>query len=111
LVVLGDRIPLENSSILGKPSYTSWIQIYDGVGSSTSNLETLGQVLYTYYFYYFLVAGFLLLLAMVGAIVLTLQSRELSGSSQGIIAKRQQVFEQLSRTSGEAVFKVDRLKS
>jgi len=38
-----------------------------------TNLEALGQLLYTYYFVYFLIAGMILLVAMVGAIVLTLQ--------------------------------------
>jgi len=61
-----------NQSEIG---YQSWINVMDGTGSSTSNLESLGQILYTYYFYYFLVAGFVLLVAMVGAIVLTLPTR------------------------------------
>ena len=34
-----------------------------------SNIETLGQVLYTEYLVYFLLAGVILLVAMVGAIV------------------------------------------
>lgn len=109
MVVNGDFIGLEKPRLLSGPSYLSWIQIYDGVGSSTSNLETLGQVLYTYYFYYFLLAGFVLLVAMIGAIVLTLQTREAVSADYGILAKRQQVFEQLSRSSKEAIFTVNRV--
>ena len=40
-----------------------------------SNTEALGQVLYTDYVYYFQIAGLVLLVAMIGAIVLTLRHR------------------------------------
>lgn len=112
LILNGDLLPLEGGNLISPPNYVQWISIYDGVGSSTSNLESLGQVLYTFYFYDFLLAGFILLLAMIGAIVLTLQTRE--GTSMEFLGqdgKRQQVFEQLSRDSGRAIFKVKTLKS
>nr|YP_009579086.1 NADH dehydrogenase subunit 6 [Vischeria stellata]QBK36839.1 NADH dehydrogenase subunit 6 [Vischeria stellata] len=48
--------------------YTNWILSVDNI----SNIETLGQLLYTYYFFYFLIAGIILLIPMIGAIVLTL---------------------------------------
>lgn len=98
-------------------TYSNWINVLDGAGSSTSNIEVLGQVLYTHYFYFFLVAGFILLVAMIGAIVLTLQSRQEHKSYQTVsvnsdqvtgAVKRQQVFEQLSRSPETAVFLVDR---
>jgi NADH-quinone oxidoreductase subunit J len=40
-----------------------------------SNTEALGHVLYTDYIYYFQIAGLVLLVAMIGAIVLTLRAR------------------------------------
>jgi NADH-quinone oxidoreductase subunit J len=40
-----------------------------------TNTEALGRVLYTDYVYYFQIAGLALLVAMIGAIVLTLRSR------------------------------------
>ena len=40
-----------------------------------TNAETIGRVLYTDYVYYFQIAGLVLLVAMIGAIVLTLQHR------------------------------------
>ena len=40
-----------------------------------SNTEAIGRVLYTDYIYYFQTAGLVLLVAMIGAIVLTLRSR------------------------------------
>lgn len=61
-------------------------------------IELLGQVLYTKYFIPFLIAAYILLVAMIGAIVLTFQ-----GSSS---SKKQLLFEQLSRSSEKAIFKV-----
>ena len=40
-----------------------------------TNTRALGQLLYTHYLYAFQVAGLILLVAMVGAIVLTLRHR------------------------------------
>ena len=40
-----------------------------------SNVETIGRVLYTDYIYFFQAAGIVLLIAMIGAIVLTLRKR------------------------------------
>jgi NADH-quinone oxidoreductase subunit J len=44
-------------------------------GAPVSNTEALGLVLYTKYVYFFEVAGLVLLVAMIGAIVLTLQHK------------------------------------
>ncbi len=41
-----------------------------------TNTEALGHVLYTRYFYFFQAAGLILLVAMIGAIVLTLRERK-----------------------------------
>ncbi|HEY7979173.1 MAG TPA: NADH-quinone oxidoreductase subunit J [Rhizomicrobium sp.] len=49
------------------------------LGSATpagmTNTEALGHILYTDYIYYFQIAGLVLLVAMIGAIVLTLRAR------------------------------------
>ncbi len=63
--------------------------------ASVSNTEALGNVLYTRYVYYFQAAGLVLLVAMVGAIVLTLRHREK--------VKRQNVAEQVARTKATAI--------
>ena len=65
--------------------YLDWFQQVDVV----SNIETLGQVLYTEYLVYFLLAGVILLVAMVGAIVLTMSTRT--------SLRRQLIFQQVSR--------------
>ncbi|HLT76748.1 MAG TPA: NADH-quinone oxidoreductase subunit J [Ferrovibrio sp.] len=60
-----------------------------------TNTHALGAVLYTKYIYLFQGAGLILLVAMVGAIVLTLRSRP------GV--RRQVIAEQVSRRREEAV--------
>ena len=60
-----------------------------------TNAEALGRVLYTDYLLVFQLAGLVLLVAMVGAIVLTLRHRP------GV--KRQKVAEQVGRRRSEAV--------
>jgi NADH-quinone oxidoreductase subunit J len=57
--------------------------------ASLSNTAALGQLLYTRYIYAFQAAGMILLVAMIGAIVLTLRARE------GV--RRQKIAEQLAR--------------
>ena len=65
------------------------------VAAGVSNTAAIGMVLYTQYFYFFQAAGLILLVAMIGAIVLTLRERT------GV--KRQNISEQVARTQGEAV--------
>jgi NADH-quinone oxidoreductase subunit J len=57
---------------------------------NVSNTEALGLVLYTRYIYYFQAAGLVLLVAMIGAIVLTLRHK--------VGVKRQNIAEQVART-------------
>jgi len=56
------------------------------------NMRSIGFVLFTEYFYYFIVVGYVLLLSMVGAIVLTLQ-KTFNGKSQYISKQVLQDFE------------------
>lgn len=65
------------------------------IPANISNTEALGQVLYTQYVYYFQAAGLVLLVAMIGAIVLTLRDRP------GV--KRQNVVAQNARTKETAM--------
>jgi len=60
-----------------------------------SNTEALGLVLYTRYVYFFQIAGVVLLVAMIGAIVLTLRHKP------GV--KRQNIAGQVARTRETAV--------
>jgi len=74
----------KSNGLFVEPSLLRWDFI-----EKTSNIEVLGRVLYTDYYYLFILASFILLSAMIGAIVLT-QSK-----SAGI--KRQDSFTQVSR--------------
>jgi NADH-quinone oxidoreductase subunit J len=69
--------------------------------SQMSNTMALGQILYTKYVYLFEGAGLILLVAMIGAIVLTLQHKR--------DVKRQSVARQVTRTreSGVEVVEVE----
>jgi len=60
-----------------------------------SNTEALGQLIYTNYFYLFQAAGVILLIAMVGAIVLTLRRRE------GV--RRQAIVDQVARQREDSI--------
>jgi NADH-quinone oxidoreductase subunit J len=60
-----------------------------------SNTEAIGRVIYTQYAFYFQLSGLILLVAMVGAIVLTLRHNE--------TAKRQDAARQIARTREESV--------
>lgn len=65
------------------------------IPANLTNTAALGQVLYTKYIYYFQAAGLVLLVAMIGAIVLTLRDRP------GV--KRQHVPTQNARTKDAAM--------
>jgi NADH-quinone oxidoreductase subunit J len=65
------------------------------IPEGVSNTEALGRVLYTQYIYYFQAAGVVLLVAMVGAIVLTLRHKP--------SVKRQNIAVQVARTRATAI--------
>ncbi len=69
------------------------------VFNTVSNTHSLGQVLYTDYIHVFQVSGMILLIAMIGAIVLTFRQRE------GV--KKQSYIKQISRERSEGVEVLD----
>ena len=69
------------------------------LSSSVSNTHSLGQVLYTDYIHIFQISGMILLIAMIGAIVLTFRQRE------GV--KKQSYIKQISRERLESVELID----
>lgn len=64
-----------------------------------NNTRAIGNILYTKYIYLFQLAGVVLLVAMIGAIVLTLRARP------GV--RRQDVLLQQMRTRTESIYLVD----
>ena len=67
--------------------------------SELSNTHSLGQILYTDYIHVFQISGMILLIAMIGAIVLTFRQRE------GV--KKQSYINQISRERSEGVEVLD----
>ena len=65
------------------------------ISSEISNTHSLGQVLYTDYIHIFQISGMILLIAMIGAIVLTFRRRE------GL--KTQSYLKQISRERSEGI--------
>jgi NADH-quinone oxidoreductase subunit J len=82
--------------------FGSWVGAPDGaqtrptppIGEMT-NTEALGRILYTDYVYLFQASGMVLLVAMIGAIVLTLRHRE------GV--RRQSISSQVGRTKADSI--------
>ena len=79
-------------------NYFNWFDML----TPLSNIELIGQFLYTFGFFYFIQAGVILLLAMIGAIVLTMQ--------KGQDIRRQHISEQLSRQVVNSFFVIKKNK-
>ena len=69
------------------------------VEADLTNTEILGNLIYTEYFLQFQMAGFILLVAMIGAIVLTLRHRD--------YVRRQVISDQISRDSSTSIELID----
>ena len=70
-------------------------QIAAPSSQAVANTEALGNILYTQYVYYFQAAGMILLVAMIGAIVLTHRTRE------GL--RKQKIADQVARRPEDSV--------
>ncbi len=66
--------------------YTNWYEKIDSI----SDIVSLGQILYTYYILQFLVAGVILLIAVIGSVILTLKTKDKT-------LKTQDTFRQICR--------------
>jgi len=65
------------------------------INNNLTNTEAIGNVLYTDYIHYFQISGLILLVAMIGAILLTFRQKE--------NLKRQDITRQVSRERDEGV--------
>lgn len=72
--------------------WLDWLNNIDNI----TNVESLGQILFTGFFSYFLIVGLILLVAMLGAISLTLTYNRK--------AKVQSIYKQISRNFNNAIF-------
>jgi NADH-quinone oxidoreductase subunit J len=94
LVLLAELVLIFGSWVVA-PDFAERVGSPTPFLTETTNTHALGQILYTDYAFLFQACGLILLVAMIGAIVLTLRSRE------GV--KRQHIGAQISRTREESV--------
>ncbi len=94
LILLGELALVLGSWVVA-PEATTNIAVPIPDAGEVSNTAALGAVLYTRYVFFFQSAGIILLVAMIGAIVLTLRHKE------GV--KRQSIPEQVGRTPETAI--------
>jgi len=94
LVVLAELLMVAGAWVIAPGAAESIAQPIPDM-ASVSNIEALGNILYTKYIFFFQVAGLILLVAMIGAIVLTLQHRP--------DVRRQDVNKQVARTPETAI--------
>jgi NADH-quinone oxidoreductase subunit J len=94
IVFLVELILVVGTWVTG-PGITSAITQPIPNAAQVTNTEAIGRVLYTTYVHYFQLAGAVLLVAMIGAIVLTLHHRP--------NVKRQNVASQNARTRDTAI--------
>lgn len=95
LVIDTDLIPVFSKTFGDLINFVDWTSKVN----YTSNIAQLGNMMYTYYFYLFLVASLILLVAMIGAIMLTLHRNKQ--------VKRQEIYKQISRDFNKTVVILD----
>lgn len=98
LVLLGELVALASAWYFGEDVAKNAASPTPAI-ETASNTEALGQLLYTDYIFIFQTAGLILLVAMIGAIVLTLRDRP------GV--RRQNISAQVNRRPEEAFDLVD----
>ncbi len=94
-VVLFAEVLLGLGIVGGGSATISGLNAHGAQAMAGENTRAIGRVLYTQYFYLFQVAGIVLLVAMIGAIVLTLRTRP------GV--RRQKIGDQIARTKEQTM--------
>jgi NADH-quinone oxidoreductase subunit J len=94
-MLVGLIVLVELVTVIGVWSVAPQAALSTPTPADLTNTEALGRVLYTQYLYLFQAAGFVLLTAMIGAIVLTLHHRP--------NVRRQNIAEQNARTRATAI--------
>ena len=89
LIVLGELLMVVGSWVLAPGTGVGAVQPIPDL-NQVSNIQALGDILYTKYIFFFQIAGMILLVAMIGAIVLTLRHKP--------DVKRQNISKQVART-------------
>jgi NADH-quinone oxidoreductase subunit J len=94
LVLAAELIVVVGGSVIS-PEVAKSVAMPIPALTERTNTAALGDVLYTNYVYFFEIAGLVLLVAMIGAIVLTLKHR--------LHIKRQNISQQVARSPATAV--------
>jgi NADH-quinone oxidoreductase subunit J len=95
-LLVGLVILLELAMMIGTWKYKpDFINAKSVATTAVSNTESLGLVIYTDYIYFFQLSGFILLVAMIGAIVLTFKRKD--------SLRRQDISTQVSREREDSV--------
>lgn len=96
-LLIGIVIIIELGMMIGTWKYKdSFIKTSEiKISSKVSNTEALGNVLYTDFIHYFQISGIILLVAMIGAILLTFRQKE--------NLKRQDITKQVSKERDDGV--------
>ena len=92
-VLLVEMIVVSSAVIQG--GATAGLAAPGAPDADMSNIEAIGRVLYTDYIYFFQAAGIVLLIAMIGAITLTLRHKP--------HIKRQNITDQVNRSAAKAM--------
>lgn len=82
--------PIHSLEVINQ--YHDWTHHINAI----TNVAALGNIIYTYYFFLFLMAGIILLVAMIAAIVLTMYRRE------GV--RRQDIYDQVSTDFKKTIY-------
>ena len=96
LVIDNDLVPIIQLSAIEELVDPYSLKVWASNVDNVTNIVSLGHVIYTYYYYNFLVASLILLVAMIGAIVLTLHKRS--------VTVRQKIYDQVARDLKKAIF-------
>ena len=94
LIFLAELVLVAGAWVMG-PGVASAVKSAPPSAGDVGNVQAIGQVLYTDYIYFFQAVGFVLLVAMIGAIVLTLRHK--------VNVKRQNISAQVARTAKTAM--------
>ena len=98
-LVVGIIIFLELLVVIGGWQYKETFILLSSTNLNISNTRALGNIIYTDYIFLLQISGFILLVAMVGAITLTFSKKE--------NVKRQSYFKQIQREKETAVSLVE----
>ena len=96
LVIDNDLVPIIQLSAIEDLIDPYYLKTWSSQVDNVTNIVSLGSVIYTYHYYNFLVASLILLVAMIGAIVLTLHKRS--------VTVRQKIYDQVARDLRKAIF-------